>query len=66
MKKGRKSAVRLVDSEEEAHSYIKWAKLEGDEKISIVERKAQYVRCDNYCAFSKLGVCQQHLGANNG
>lgn len=59
MKKGRKSALRLVDSVEEAHDYIKWAKLEGDEKISIVEREAQYVRCDNYCPFSKLGVCQQ-------
>ena len=59
MKKGRKSALRLVDSVEEARDYIKWAKLEGDEKISIVEREAQYVRCDNYCPFSKLGVCQQ-------
>ena len=59
MRKGRKSALRLVDTVEEAHDYIKWAKLEGDEKISIVEREAQYVRCDNYCPFSKLGVCQQ-------
>ncbi len=59
MKKGRKSALRLVDSHEQGEAYIKYSKLEGDEDISIVERKGQYVRCDDYCAFSKMGVCPQ-------
>jgi len=59
MKKGRKSAVRLVDSEEEAKKYITWAKLEDDDKVYIQERKAQYIRCDGYCPFAKLGVCPQ-------
>ena len=59
MKKGRKSALRLVDSEEQAKDYIKWAKIEDDDKVYIDERKAQYIRCEGYCAFGKLGVCPQ-------
>jgi len=58
-KKGRKSALRLVDSEEQANDYIKWAKIEDDDKVYIEERKAQYVRCEGYCAFGKMGVCPQ-------
>ena len=59
MKKGRKSAVRLVDSEEEAKKYITWAKLEDDDKVCIQERKAQYIRCEQYCSFGTMGVCPQ-------
>ena len=64
-KKGRKSALRLVDSEEQAKSYIKWAKIESDDKVYIEERKAQYIRCEGYCAFGKLGVCPQLNKENN-
>ena len=65
MKKGRKSALRLVDSEEEALKYVKWAKLEDDEKVFIEERKAQYIRCVGYCPFAKLGVCPQLIKEEN-
>ena len=65
MKKGRKSALRLVDSDEQGKAYIAHNKLGDDESISIVERKGQYVRCDSYCAFGRMGVCPQ-LNASNG
>ena len=65
MKKGRKSALRLVDSEEEALKYVKWAKLEDDDKVFIEERKAQYIRCVGYCPFAKLGVCPQLIKEEN-
>lgn len=48
MKAGRKSAVRLLDSKEEAEEYIKEKGL--DKKVHYLEeRKAEANRCDNFC-----------------
>lgn len=49
MKDGRKSALRLLDSHEEAEGWIK-ANEKGGEKI--VERPGENVRCANYCPVS--------------
>lgn len=46
MKKGRKSAVRLFHSEEEAKNFID----PMDQNLSIVKRPAENMRCENYCA----------------
>lgn len=55
MRKGRKSAKRLLDSEEEAN---KWIKSNGEEGDFVVERPALYVRCESYCSFKQF--CQQY------
>lgn len=47
MKKGRKSAVRLLDSQEGAEVYIQQKNVP---QAHIVHRKGEDVRCDNYCA----------------
>lgn len=61
MKKGRKSALRVLGSEPEAYAWIeeqetaqhqqKWV----SNNISVVERPGECVRCLNYC--SVRGVC---------
>jgi hypothetical protein len=53
MKQGRKSAIRVLDTPQEANSYIQENHLTNDFKngiISIVERKSQARRCLNYCS----------------
>ena len=55
MRKGRKSARRLLNSEEEAKD---WIEKNGDEGDYIVERPTVYTRCDNYCSFAQW--CPQH------
>ena len=45
MKKGRKSALRLLDSEEKAQA---WMDNEG-KGDSIVHRPGEYRRCEDYC-----------------
>ena len=47
MKEGRKSAVRLLDSETEANEYMKAITAKGN--YSIVERPKEYKRCQQYC-----------------
>ena len=64
MKKGRKNALRLLDSEEQCKQYIAHNKFSDDEGVSIVERKAQYVRCESYCVFNKMGVCPNYKQEN--
>ena len=45
MKKGRKSALRLLDSKDEAEKWI----VENGEGTEIVERPATFNRCELYC-----------------
>ena len=45
MKKGRKSALRLLDSKEEAEKWV----VENGEGTEIVERPATFNRCELYC-----------------
>lgn len=48
MKKGRKTAVRVVDTEQEAKDYMQWAGL--TEKDHYIEfRPGENKKCDGYC-----------------
>jgi len=52
MKKGRKSALRLLPTEEQAKEYI------GDQDLSIEFRKGVSTRCEGYCEVSQF--CNQY------
>ena len=54
MKEGRKSALRVFDTEKEADDLL----LTLDSKHSKIERKGAYVRCEGYCNASKF--CEQY------
>ena len=57
MKKGRKSALRLLDSHEEAERWM-WEKEKGD---SVDVREGESTRCERYCAVGgNTGICNQH------
>lgn len=47
MKKGRKSAVRVLDSESEALDYVESKQLDHNHYIEV--RPGECVRCENYC-----------------
>ena len=49
MKEGRKTAVKVCDSEEEAKAFIEDLEKEKD-KYFIEERKGQDKKCSDYCA----------------
>lgn len=49
MKEGRKSAVRLFESQIDAEAFLSGL----DRKHSIVERKGKYGRCEQYCNVNK-------------
>ena len=53
MKVGRKSAVKLYDSEDEALTAAG-----SDLNLSVVHRPGEQKRCDNYCAVAKF--CDQY------
>jgi hypothetical protein len=55
MKKGRKSAVRLLESQEAAEKYIENNQL--DSKHSIEVRPGSRKRCDDYCSVNTF--CSQ-------
>jgi hypothetical protein len=57
--KGRKRAFRVLPTMEKAESWMQ-SQGKGD---SIETRPAQYVRCENYCPFGKMGVCDQYNNA---
>jgi hypothetical protein len=61
MKKGRKSALRVLNSPVEAEVWIAMRIGEkgfDESKLSIEHRQGdQHVRCRDYCAFGKAGVC---------
>ena len=56
MKAGRKSALRVLDSEQEA---INWCNTNGHlsnlgKSITIVKRPGECVRCENYCSVASF------------
>jgi len=61
MKKGRKSALRVLDSHEESIGWIPVNVKDGDlHKVYINHRPGQDTRCDYYCPVSS--VCPQKKG----
>lgn len=56
MKHGRKSALRVLDSEQDA---VEWKAREGGTHIE--RRPGGYVRCEEYCPVNKF--CKQHQEA---
>ena len=50
MKEGRKSAVRVFPTEQEAKDFIG----KDDKHFSVVERKGEDKRCANYCSVNKF------------
>lgn len=59
MKVGRKSAVRLLDTEEEAQDFIITKGLSDDmRKYSIEHRPGQDTRCEHYCPVADY--CEQY------
>lgn len=61
MKKGRKSAIRLVDTEDQVKEYLEYADLVGHKDVYVEERKSSYARCEGFCPFGKMGICPQLL-----
>ena len=60
MKKGRKSALRLLDSKEEAEKWV----VETGEGTEIVERPTTFSRCELYCNVNQFcPVWQQVMSA---
>jgi len=51
MKQGRKSAVRLYDSREEADAHLEEA---GDSKLYVEHRPGAYRRCEGYCSVARF------------
>jgi hypothetical protein len=49
MKEGRKTAVKVCDTEEEVQTFIKELEKEKD-KHFVEERKGQDKKCSDYCA----------------
>jgi len=55
-KKGRKSAVRVLDTQEEADKYMEGHK--DSKLLKVVEAKGECVRCANYCDVAEF--CNQY------
>jgi len=62
MKKGRKSALRLLPTEEKAKQFMKDYKVSKD--LSIDFRKGVSTRCEGYCEVSQF--CKQYQESVNG
>tara|TARA_R100000963_G_C4638345_1_gene102151 strand:+ start:787 stop:1680 length:894 start_codon:yes stop_codon:yes gene_type:complete len=62
MKKGRKSALRLLPTEEQAENFMKDYKVSKD--LSIDFRKGVSTRCEGYCEVSQF--CKQYKESVNG
>jgi hypothetical protein len=56
MKKGRKSALRVLDSQEEADNYIDGHKDKKDLSVDLALGKA--IRCESYCSVAEF--CNQY------
>ena len=56
MKKGRKSALRVLDSQQEADKYIDGHKDEKDLSVELALGKA--IRCESYCLVAEF--CNQY------
>ena len=64
MRKGKKRAVRVLDNQKDALTWINGPK--GDKKLdSIEERPTLYVRCEQFCKFNQWCDQYQNQGANN-
>lgn len=61
MKKGRKTAVKLCDSPDDADAYLMAKGLGPDH--SVVHRPGTYVRCEDYCDVAPF--CPQFQGEKN-
>lgn len=60
MKKGRKSALRVLDTNEEAYAWINSnGHTLGAGGITICKRKGENVRCNSYCAYNQF--CPYYL-----
>ena len=55
-KKGRKTAVRVLDTQEEANEYVEGHK--DSKLLKVVETKGECVRCANYCDVAEF--CNQY------
>lgn len=62
MKEGRKSALKLETSEVDAQQWMQANGKIGD-KVSIVHRPGENVRCANYCEVSEW--CEQYKAIQN-
>lgn len=60
MKEGRKTAVRVFDDEEAAQKHLQGM----DPKHYIEHRVGQAIRCEDFCPFGKMGVCDQYKREN--
>ena len=61
MKAGRKSAVKLFDTGDEAIEYVKASDISliaGESPYSLVERPGVYRRCEDYCSVAQF--CDQY------
>jgi hypothetical protein len=54
MKNGRKTAVRLFDDEAAAKKFL------PDSNHYVELRKGKATRCEDFCPFGKMGVCEQY------
>lgn len=59
MKKGRKSALRLLPTKEKAESWIE-TQAKDQTGVYIEERPAEFLRCESYCPFKSMGVCPNY------
>jgi len=57
MKKGRKSAVRLLDTKEEAEKYI-FERYKNGKDVYIEHRKGERVRCEAFCIVNEF--CKEY------
>lgn len=62
MKDGRKTAIRVLDSSDEAVNYMKENNLEKG--YSIVERKGSSVKCEGYCDVNNF--CDFYIKGGDG
>ena len=60
MKSGRKSAVRLLDTEAEAKQFLISQNMVEGKGCSIVLRKGEDVRCQHYCSVNQF--CDYYMG----
>ena len=54
MKKGKKAALRLLSSQEDAKKYMEQKNMLDNKDFSIVHRKGKDVRCEEYCNVNKF------------
>ena len=54
MKTNRKSALRVLPTREQANQYLKDKSLLDSKEITIIHRKGEDVRCQNYCPVNQF------------